>query len=73
MVPKLIYSKTKTAFESYFTDLSVDSQVYKSIVFTEDGYFWTHGKFFRLFPDAPKSFNSFPLPFRRSFGISICN
>ena len=56
MVPKLIYSKTKTAFESYFTDLSVNSQVYKSIVFTEDGYFWTHGKFFRLFPDSVSTF-----------------
>ena len=46
---KLIYAKSKNAFEIAFTDLTSTSPIYKSIVFTEDGYLWTHGKYFRIF------------------------
>jgi hypothetical protein len=36
--PKLIYSKSKSAFETAFTDLTSAGQVYRSVIFTEDGY-----------------------------------
>ena len=56
--PKLIYSKSKSAFETAFTDLTSTGQVYRSVIFTEDGYLWTHGKYFRLFPDAANIFTA---------------
>lgn len=47
---KLIYAKSKAGFESAFgTNLeSID----KSIAFIEDGYIWTHGKYFKMFPSS---------------------
>ena len=56
--PKLIYSKSKSAFETAFTDLTSTGQVYRSVIFTEDGYLWTHGKYFRLFTDAANIFTA---------------
>ena len=56
--PKLIYSKSKSAFETAFTNLTSTGDVYRSVIFTEDGYLWTHGKYFRLFPDAANIFTA---------------
>lgn len=53
---KLIYAKSKSGFETAFSDLTVTGPVYRSIVFTEDGYLWTHGKYFRIF-DAANPFD----------------
>lgn len=53
---KLIYAKSKSAFETAFTDLTVTGPVFRSIAFTEDGYLWTHGKYFRIF-DATNPFD----------------
>lgn len=49
---KLIYAKSKSAFEVAFTDLTVSGPIYRSVVFTEDGYLWTHGKYFRIFDSS---------------------
>ena len=49
---KLIYAKSKSGFETAFPDLSITGPVYRSIVFTEDGYLWTHGKYFRIFDSS---------------------
>ena len=53
---KLIYAKSKSGFETAFSDLTVTGPVYRSVVFTEDGYLWTHGKYFRIF-DAANPFD----------------
>lgn len=45
---KLIYAKTKANFNTAFPDkVGID----KSLAFIEEGYFWTHGKFFKLYKD----------------------
>lgn len=49
---KLIYAKSKSGFETAFPDLAITGPVYRSIVFTEDGYLWTHGKYFRIFDSS---------------------
>lgn len=50
---KLIYAKTRTGFDTAYTDkLAID----KSIAFIEDGWIWTHGKYFKIFPDATPLF-----------------
>lgn len=46
---KLIYAKSKAGFESAFADKST---IDKSIAFIEDGYIWTHGKYFKMFPSS---------------------
>ena len=46
---KLIYAKSRAGFDTAYTDkTSID----KSIAFIEDGWLWTHGKYFKIFPDA---------------------
>lgn len=50
---KLIYAKSKSGFEVAFPDRSIAGPIYRSIVFTEDGYLWTHGQYFNIFtPDT---------------------
>ena len=57
---KLIYAKSKAGFETAYdlTARSLGGTVYASVVFTEDGYLFTHGKYFRIFPDAATIFTS---------------
>ena len=46
---KLIHSATLANFQSLFPDWeNSTSSVYKSVVFTDDGYIYTHGKAFRV-------------------------
>ena len=54
---KLIYAKSKTAFETAYTaaDRLSTGAIYRSIAFLEDGYLWTHGQYFRFF-DASNPF-----------------
>ena len=54
---KLIYAKSKSGFETAFSDLTTTSPIYRSIAFTEDGYLWTHGRYFRIF-DATTPFTA---------------
>ena len=55
---KLIYAKSKAGLELAWSDLALGtSAIYRSIVFTEDGYLYTHGKFFRIL-DATASFSA---------------
>ncbi len=50
---KLIYAKTRAGFDSAYADkMAID----KSIAFIEDGWIWTHGKYFKIFPDAAPLF-----------------
>lgn len=50
---KLIYAKTRAGFDTaYANKLAID----KSIAFIEDGWIWTHGKYFKIFPDATPLF-----------------
>ena len=49
---KLIYAKSKAGFETAFTDRTITGPVYSSVVFTEDGSLFTHGQYFRIFPDT---------------------
>lgn len=46
---KFIYAKSKAGFNTAY-ETSLES-IEKSIAFMEDGWIWTHGKFFRLHPD----------------------
>ena len=57
---KLIYAKSKSGFEAVYdvTARSLNGSVYNSIVFTEDGYLFTHGKYFRILPDGGRLFES---------------
>lgn len=57
---KLIYALSKGGFETAFdtTARSLGGSVYNSVVFTEDGYLFTHGKYFRIFSDATSIFTS---------------
>lgn len=52
---KLIYAQSKAGFEIAFPTGASRDAISKSIVFTEDGYLWTHGKYFRIF-DATTTF-----------------
>lgn len=54
-MPKLIYAQSKTGFETAFPTGAPRDAINKSIVFTADGYLWTHGKYFRIF-DATTTF-----------------
>lgn len=55
---KLIYAKSKAGLELAWSDLALaTSPIYRSIVFTEDGYLYTHGKFFRIL-DATSAFSA---------------
>ena len=55
---KLIYAKSKAGLELAWSDLALaTSPIYRSIVFTEDGYLYTHGKFFRIL-DATAAFSA---------------
>ena len=46
---KLIHSATLANFQSLFPEWeNSTSSVYKSVVFTDDGYIYTHGKAFRV-------------------------
>ena len=55
---KLIYAKSKAGLELTWSDLALGtSAIYRSIVFTEDGYLYTHGKFFRIL-DATAAFSA---------------
>lgn len=55
---KLIYAKSKAGLELAWSDLTLGtSAIYRSIVFTEDGYLYTHGKFFRIL-DATAAFSA---------------
>ena len=55
---KLIYAKSKAGLELAWSDLALGtSAIYRSIVFTEDGYLYTHGKFFRIL-DASAAFSA---------------
>lgn len=57
---KLIYSATKAKFETTFASqlaaLPADNPIYRSIAFLEDGWLWTHGKFFKFY-DAAQPFS----------------
>jgi hypothetical protein len=62
---KLIYAKSKTDFETAYSasgtiDLSLptNNTVYRSVVFTEDGYLYTHGKYFRILNNGTSIFTS---------------
>ena len=55
---KLIYAKSKAGFELAYTDRGTTSPIYRSIVFTEDGYLWTHGQYFRILVDSANLFTS---------------
>lgn len=55
---KLIYAKSKVGFELAYTDRGTTSPIYRSIVFTEDGYLWTHGQYFRILVDGANLFTS---------------
>ena len=58
---KLIYAKSKTGFEIAFDSIArtLGGSVYNSVVFTEDGYLFTHGKYFRILPnDATQTIKS---------------
>ena len=55
---KLIYAKSKAGFELAYTDRGTTSPIYRSIVFTEDGYLWTHGQYFRILVDGTNLFTS---------------
>ena len=55
---KLIYAKSKAGFELAYTDRGTTSPIYRSIVFTEDGYLWTHGQYFRILVDGANLFTS---------------
>ena len=50
---KLIYAKTRAGFDTAYTNKSA---IDKSIAFIEDGWIWTHGKYFKIFPDATPLF-----------------
>ena len=50
---KLIYAKTRTGFNTAYPD---KAPIDKSIAFIEDGWIWTHGKYFKIFPDATPLF-----------------
>lgn len=62
---KLVYAASKAGFETAYNNTALGNNVvltdsgnpiYKSVVFTTDGYLYTHGKFFRIF-DATNPFN----------------
>lgn len=64
---KLIYALSKVGLEIAYgpqhptapkamTDPT--NVIYKSVTFTEDGYLYTHGKYFRIFPNAATLFSS---------------
>lgn len=56
---KLIYALTKAKFITAYTDWSsTSSAIYRSVGFTADGYLYSHGKFFRILPDAASIFTS---------------
>lgn len=55
---KLIYAKSKAGFELAYSDIGTTSPIYRSIVFTEDGYLWTHGQYFRILVDGTNLFTS---------------
>ena len=55
---KLIYAKSKAGFEVAFPDRTSANPIYNSVVFTEDGYLFTHGQYFRIFPNAASIFTS---------------
>lgn len=56
---KLIYAASKAGFLTAFPNYTVTTDSsYKAVTFTEDGYLCTHGKFFRIFPDATTIFTS---------------
>ena len=46
---KLIYAKTKAGFEKGYSAQDRTDVIDKSLVFIEEGYFWTHGQYFHLF------------------------
>ena len=50
---KLIYAKTRTGFNTAYPD---KAPIDKSIAFIEDGWIWTHGKYFKIFPDRDPLF-----------------
>lgn len=60
MDSKLIYAKTKVAFETAFdaTARAAGGSAYSAVAFIENGYLFTHGKYFRMFPDAASIFTS---------------
>ena len=50
---KLIYAKSRVGFDLAYADkTSID----KSIAFLEDGWIWTHGQYFKIFPDRTPLF-----------------
>lgn len=50
---KLIYAKSRAGFDLAYSDkTSID----KSIAFLEDGWIWTHGQYFKIFPDRTPLF-----------------
>ena len=49
---KLIYAKSKAGFNIAFDTAAKLAAIDKSIAILEDGYFWTHGNFFKLFKDS---------------------
>lgn len=56
---KLIYAQSKTGFELAFPVGTARDAINKSIVFTTDGYLWTHGNYFRILPnDATQTIKS---------------
>ena len=60
---KLIYATSKAILEGNYTTLQITSatetgSIFRSIAFTDDGYLITHGKYFRIFPDADNIFTS---------------
>ena len=62
---KLIHSASlagfKTAFPNWaYTDIDSTNpnSSYKSVVYTDDGYLYTHGKIFRIFADGPTIFTA---------------
>ena len=56
---KLGYAKSLLGFTTAFPNYTVNTDSsYKAVTFTEDGYLCTHGKLFRIFPDAATIFSS---------------
>lgn len=60
---KLIYALSKAGLELAYGPTSsyakamtaTDNPIYNSVAFTTDGYLYTHGKYFRIIPDAGTS------------------
>lgn len=56
---KFNYAQSKAGFLIAFPNYTqTTDNSYKAITFTDDGYLCTHGKFFRIFPDAATIFTS---------------